>query len=535
MIADVWDENANTSMQVTVYWYNESGFIAEGKSTTKDLKDQQTGWKNISAETFAMCNRYSGVECYDRGHDSTIIKITGLSNVQWIEPPDQLPPYDLTIYEDYNFTCRVYDGITLESIPDYYVEKWYRYGTDSYQLMSGEFTNPQGRVTDLYTPDKKGALFFKCNITDNETMLYTASTAEVEVEFNVKDNLPPEILNISVYPTSEIEANLDNVSISAIVTDNVGVNTVWASIAMPNGSYYTKTMTVHSPIIFNNLVENASNGNYGFNETVDVSQEYGEMEYFNATINNTNASKWIYFNISINDQLVFSNVSVANASATEIELVNNYTFTVPGVYNVTVDMTDGNGNGANETYLGYLKYRVNSFWYNTTYVAPIGGLYNVTIYAQDLPPENNLNSEDAGSFYVWGKTVATLEMTPDYEVAIGVTQYDSYLMNLTVNYTNKGPANAWDVNITLTEDSGGWMKLNATNHSCAVVPVNSSCAFIVEVEIISKTPPGIININGNATWMHPDKTLNYTTDISRVEVAETPLILIEEDELQGQA
>ena len=117
---------------------------------------------------------------------------------------------------------------------------------------------------------------------------------------------------------------------------------------------------------------------------------------------------------------------------------------------------------------------------------PIGGTYNATVYAKDNPPESNVNSSFAGYFDAWGKTSGLVVNTPTQIVASGISQVDGYKFNLSINFTNNGPATAWLVNLTVDDNPSGYIEYNDTFHECGNLTVNETCKWGLEATVLEK-------------------------------------------------
>ncbi|MEM0324765.1 MAG: DUF87 domain-containing protein, partial [Candidatus Aenigmatarchaeota archaeon] len=370
-----------------------------------NLLDQKTGWLNIST--------IINIPYYDSAVDSIWILVTGLAGVEFTFPSNnQEITYPSTIYP----TCLVKDLDSEIGIENYPVEFYYKTSSSDWIYVSTEITNSSGLANISFTTPSKGEFYFKCVISDNATLVYSAIYNESVVRILVKDLTPPEILETSISPIYDIEANRDFVNISAVVSDNIGISEVWAMIGLPNGS----SVRVNMNKISGNLT-------YGF--------------------------------------------------------------------------------------------------YSAIYIPPIGGEYNVTVFAKDLPPETNVNSSFAGIFYVFGKTNLELNVFPENIIADGITIYNGYPFEIIINVSNLGPATAYDLNITLFDDSG---RIEYSTNIITISNINRyiNISQMIMARVKEATPAQTINIFVNLSWRNPDLTYNYTVKRIFVIVAENPKLEI---------
>jgi hypothetical protein len=401
-------------MTNTIYWYNETNLIAIGNDTILSLISQQTGLKELIAN--ASQNNY------DLGQDIVYIVVGGRAGVDWISPTNETQiPYMIP----FNSTCRVLDLDSASGISDYNTTFSYKWGLSGpYSVNQSNTTDSEGLINFEFLPNQKGYLTLKCNITDDEIQQYNASVEEVVAVLESWDFEAPQIFNISVYPNSSLEANLNSTIINTTITDNYNVNStgVWVQILFP------------SP-------------------------------------NNT-------------------------------------------LVNMTLDDL---GNGS----------------YGGSYIPPIGGTYNITIFAQDEPPEANINYTFASNVSVFGKVYGIVYQEPEIVYVSSITQTQSYSFEVTTNFTNTGPATAYDVNLTHLEEPIDGVTYNESEFSCGNMLVNETCGpwtFLVTVP--EATRPGLIRSYVVGTWRNPDNTINSTSNITDIIVSSNPVIEIHESELE---
>ncbi|RLJ09547.1 MAG: hypothetical protein DRP15_03365, partial [Candidatus Aenigmatarchaeota archaeon] len=179
-------------------------------------------------------------------------------------------------------------------------------------------------------------------------------------------------------------------------------------------------------------------GNFTTNSTGYVSYNFTPTQKGNVTFLcniSDNTSRLISANIDKVTGLitiwdvtppVITNVSIIPNESIEANL--NYT-------NITAKVTDDvnvssviasillpNGTIDNRT---MLLVENETDLYRVQYIPPIDGVYSVTIYAWDEPPESNENYTFAGNFTVWGKAYGVISQPEEIPVT-GITQTQDY-------------------------------------------------------------------------------------------------------------
>ncbi|MBU4452026.1 MAG: DUF87 domain-containing protein [Nanoarchaeota archaeon] len=168
--------------------------------------------------------------------------------------------------------------------------------------------------------------------------------------------------------------------------------------------------------------------------------------------------------------------------------------------------------------------------YTVQYLPPIGGNYSVTIMAWDSPPESNLNATYAGNFTVWGKINMTSVQT-DEAVINGITQSNGAQFVIEANATNLGPANAYNVTLTMSDSPPGVLSYNTTQYSCGNLSTGQNCSRAFLVTVPPATPPQIIYSKVTTSWRNPDLTLENVENITDVIISANPIIDIYEPSL----
>jgi hypothetical protein len=219
---------------------------------------------------------------------------------------------------------------------------------------------------------------------------------------------------------------------------------------------------------------------------------------------------------------VLPNVSIeVNLNTTNISADVTDDYGIKDVW-ATVSMPNGTQQNVSMTNISLTRYRGQ-------YLPIIGGMHNATVYALDADPENNLNHSFAGYFDVWNIINYSLINYPDEVTAINITQTQNYKFNLTINFTNLGPPNIHDVNLTIYDSPTGYLQLNDSDNNCGDMPANETCKWAVHVTVLPKTPSILIYLYSNVTWRNPDNTRNSTTNTTLIIVSENPVIDLYED------
>jgi hypothetical protein len=400
----------------TIRWYNETAQIATGIDTSlsqQGVAEQRTGEHKF----MAMASK----TYYDNGGANATLNITGLSDVIWVSPTGILPYPDT-----FTPTCQVKDHNSLAGISEYVVNVSYKWEPSSDFTFNGSYiSNTSGYVSYSFIPEQKGNITFNCTIGENVTQYYTANIPSVAETLWVKDTRSPQIYNTSILPNTSIEANLNSTNITATITDNYQIDSVWANITMPN----------QSTII----------------------------------------------------------LSMQNMTVPEVSF---------GFYRAT---------------------------YMATYTPPIEGVYNVSVYAMDAAPENNINSTVVGNFSVWGRISGLVEQLPSTITAFGVTQIQSYTFEISSNFTNLGPATAYTANLTHSEDPSGTLSYNETSKQCGTLYSGQTCSWIFTVTVPTKTSPQLIRSYVVSTWRNPDYTTQQTLNETSITVSSNPMIEVTPD------
>ncbi|UCC91822.1 MAG: hypothetical protein JSV39_00945, partial [Candidatus Aenigmatarchaeota archaeon] len=345
-------------------------------------------------------------------------------------------------------------------------------------------------------------------------------TVQITGSADVEWFSPPNLSSVTYpYEFQRICRVVDIVSQTGV--ENYPVNfSYWnetSSQWVYNGTYLTNS-SGHANTSWNPL----DKGNVTFNCTI---WDNSTLEY-TTNIDSVSAIIWV------KDDVL---PTVENVSVIPNQSIEAYMNTT----NITADATDDYGVSTVWAYIGLpngsyenwtMAFLANNT-YNLTYLPKLNGTYNVTVYAKDEGPENNVNHSDVYYFEVWGKANGRVDQM-GYVYAAGITQADDFKFNLTINFTNLGPPNAYYVNLSIYDNyngSDGGVSYNETSYYCGNMTNGSMCSWDLEVTILPKTISTDIYIFGNASWMDPDRTNTSVINFTYVEVASNPVIEIIEN------
>jgi hypothetical protein len=267
-------------------------------------------------------------------------------------------------------------------------------------------------------------------------------------------------------------------------------------------------------------------GNITFNCTIGVNV----TQYYSPNIKEAIETIWVkdikppqIFNVSvIPNSSIEANLNYTLINATiednyEVESVwanitlPNSTIVIVPMSNVTVP----------ERGFGFFR-----AVYSVAYLPPIGGEYSISVYAKDAQPESNINSTFVGNISVWGKISGLLEQLPSYTVAYNITQTRGYTFEVSVNFTNLGPATAYSVNLTHSEDPLGSLTYNESKKECGIIYAQQTCSWTFKITVPEKTSPQLIRAYTIATWQNPDKTIDQILNETSITVSANPVIEI---------
>ncbi|MCC5994423.1 MAG: DUF87 domain-containing protein [Candidatus Aenigmarchaeota archaeon] len=139
--------------------------------------------------------------------------------------------------------------------------------------------------------------------------------------FNITD-VPPTIENVSIVPMN-FEVGYENVSISANITDNVGVDKAWIEVEFPNGTKVNQTMSNISSYYYTTLVSRESGIHkvrICANDTVLPSRPYGLVgctDYYQV-VGSTTTQLNVRFE---NEPIIADNVTIVSPQVISTKLI----------------------------------------------------------------------------------------------------------------------------------------------------------------------------------------------------------------------
>jgi len=247
--------------------------------------------------------------------------------------------------------------------------------------------------------------------------------------------------NVSVY--YKIEPSTEFIFLASLKTNSSGYatyefepyekgnHTFMCNITDDNDKYYSAygkvsgatfwVKDVYLPTIFN----------------INVTPVYG----LEANLNSTQVFATISDNYDINS--VWLNVSLPNGS-----------YEIVPMYNVSPKVKIGDYVFAN---------------YSTTYLPRLDGNHSLYIYAMDMPPESNVNFTLASEIVVYGKVYGDAKTDISEIIATGITQNRGFNFTVIANFTNLGPATAYNVNLTHSESPIGSLRYNESFKQCGAL------------------------------------------------------------------
>jgi hypothetical protein len=231
-------------------------------------------------------------------------------------------------------------------------------------LLGSAYTNETGMaIINLSEPiDESGELDFVVTAYNKIPYITTIIAG---------DTIPPEILNVSYYPPSQVVGGY--VNISCIVIDNVDVDTVKVNITYSGG------------YLINVSMEQLADGIYYYNSTYSIPGEYGFFIWANDSNNNENTSDGYSFSIIDTKPPEITNVMDYPDPQEMNEWVN---ITCDVMDNVEVDNVKVNITYPDDSHTIERMVRIDdNYYFNKTYSIP--GIYSYFIWANDTSGNEN--------------------------------------------------------------------------------------------------------------------------------------------------
>jgi hypothetical protein len=538
------DANTGSSANgANVTFYNSTNFL--GNCTT-----DPTGWcslinynpsNSLNPNIITIYINATRPENENSQTNTTLLRVKGILNTSVISPPDTLycgaSGYDCSKSQAINLTVKVFSENGENSTILNPSISWYN-------------------ETSLVTSGGVNIILSSTKVAEQQTGNHNFMV--IATKDNYDDGIANVTFNISgivhVYWTSPtgIVPYPNNFYPTCFVRDEdsqQGVNDY-----IVNFSYKWEPS---SNFIFN--------GTYSTNSTGYALYDFIPSQKGNITLNCTignNASR--YYSITPPYDTVAETFWVKDVSPPQIYNVsmmpNNSIEANLNYTNITVFVSD---NYQISSVWAYIKYPNQTFenrtltnltvpqigfgnynaTYNLTFIPPTGGVYNITIYARDAAPENNINSTQTYNISVWGTISGSVSQcvnnTNDGDLtdcnsqitAPFISQTNSFTFEVRSNFTNLGPATAYSVNLTHVEDPLNSLTYSEQSKLCGTLHPNETCSWNFNVTVLAKTRPSLIRTYVNANWRNPDNTNQYAQNLTEIRVDSNPILNILETEL----
>ncbi|PIY60761.1 hypothetical protein COY95_00115, partial [Candidatus Woesearchaeota archaeon CG_4_10_14_0_8_um_filter_47_5] len=178
-----------------------------------------------------------------------------------------------------------------------------------------------------------------------------------------------------------------------------------------------------------------------------------------------------------------------------------------------------NGESQNITLTKVVNISTN-FNYRGNYTPPLGGKYNVTIYARDKA--NHTANSSLYGFETFATTTGRFNLSTRSVVVQNSTIQKT--TTFTVNYTfaNTGNATAQGTSINITLPAN-WTKTVLANN-CDDVLKTKNCTARLRVTIPGGYAEGYYTLTSNVTWTNPDMTRGMRWNRTMVNITANPYI-----------
>jgi len=266
------------------------------------------------------------------------------------------------------------------------------------------------------------------------------NSASFSSSFSVIDVTPPAITGITASPLTQNAGGA--VNISCIVTDNVGVASVFVNITYPDGSHHNFSMQKSGNIYYYNVTYNIT-GNYTFyiwvSDSAGNAVKSGETAF---TI--IDLTPPVMTNITVNPEVQ----SFGNDVNISCIVTDNV-----GVASVFVNITYPDGSHHN---ISIVANRIGDvYYYNTAYDTI--GIYTFSIWANDSSG-NAVKSEN--------KTFTIIDLTPPTVKISTPSGGEIYTTNVTIRWNasdNYDSKDALKVTLKYSNDNGSTWHIIASN------------------------------------------------------------------------
>ncbi len=210
--------SGGSSVDVPVNWSYRGTQIGTGKSATWDIPaTKSTGEGILGIE--------AGGTYYEADTDSVTRYIYGRSNVDFQEPDNSSK---IGYGETPTVRCKVTDNNGV-SINNYPVEF-----TQNGSSFASVQTDSNGEATATWdVPNSIDTYEVGCRIDDNATLSYNASTEFQSRIFQTKDDVAPDLENLTVTPGTVDPG--DSATVEFDARDEVDVDNAWIVVENPDG------------------------------------------------------------------------------------------------------------------------------------------------------------------------------------------------------------------------------------------------------------------------------------------------------------
>ena len=382
------DEN-DQQVTPTVTWYNSTHQIASGENTTWQIPaGHSVGEELIRAD--------STKQYYHSDSKNITVYIWGWSNVTWISPDDGSYQQN----QDVELVCLVRDVNSSQGIPNYPVNFY-----NDTTFIGTNFTDNDGYASYTWNTDSLiGTISLKCNITDNSTLYYNASSEYEDNTTIAIDTIPPILENETRWHAENINYN-ETINISVDVTDD-HLDEVWVGLYRPgSGDYINVTMNNVSVTRFNLTSDDYSYEVGRWNATFYANDTAGNENVSSVTLNWT---VWGWSNISWT-----SPTDGSYSSGAQIVLVCNVSDsnTTSPIENYPVNFYNVSNSGSSLIGIGYSN---SSGYANVTWDTSSlpGGTYYPTCNISD----NSTLYYNVSEFYEANTTIVIENIPPQWDI-----------------------------------------------------------------------------------------------------------------------